>query len=162
MEIKNLYEFTFSYHQRVKKDKKGGEDKIIYSDSDDIHQLSSIPQNALFAYCKKWDDETQEFVAVKNYAIGRELTKQDLNDEMERTNSGSKKLYIETILNWYFSPKNNGNGIKYAIFKNQDSICVYDTSNIECEFITENRLVREKVVDEREVDYSNKDYINLE
>ncbi len=156
MEIKNLYKITIFYNQRFA---NFCDDKIIFSDSDNIHNLTNLPEDTAFVFCEKWDDEKRDFVAVKNYAIGHELNALDLYNELEKQTDKKQREFIDYIIN-HILPINKNPNKKYCIFKNRDNVCFYRISDAECEVFPESQLVNGRV--NEAVENTEKDYISLE
>ena len=154
MEIKDLYQFIIYYNQTC--DGKSSE-QIVLRDSDDVSLLTDLPQNTVFIYCKKYNEQKGDFLPYKNYLIGEVLGFDDLKKEFLHCKNSETASFIKYLL----SVQTQIEG-KFCIFKNRNKICAYNISDAECEVLSESQLANGRVLVEKEVDYSDKDYLNLE
>ncbi len=152
MEIKDVYLFTIYYNQTSN---NKSDEKLIYWDSDDIYQLSNLPQNTVFVCCEKLVKETKKFDEVKNYAFGRELTDQDLEEELANNRDEKANGYIAHLLDSYSEIE----GV-FCIFKNKDKICAYNISHAACEVMSEEQIKDGRVM--KNVKFDESDYLDLE
>ncbi len=154
MKIKELYQFTIFYNQNFEGESK---ERVMLCDSDDISQLSDLPRNTVFICCKKYDERGNNFLPHKNYLFGEVLGYDDLKDEFFHCKNEKTAGYIK-----YIASRRKELEGKFCIFKNHNKICVYNISDADCDVLSESQLANGRVLVENEVDYSNKDYINLE